>query len=332
MKKNLFIVASPVQLLNALEAKSKFKISNNTLVFIYNKPINFKEKTQQEELLHQKDWDEIIYYNKAIILKKNRFLEQVKLIKSLLKFEYDYIFSGEFGTIHHIMLANLRSNYMYLIDDGNATIFTYNKLKDSKYFSQIKLSRKIRLYRYILVGLNYKIKQNINFFTTFNIQPLKHIGVVQHSFEHLKSNKLQNIKLSNDIYLLGQNLAEVNFMNKNIYLQYLQKIKNNYLGNIIYVPHRSELVDEDYDFLKDTSFTIVKSKGPIEVTFLSDGIYPKTIISFISSSLFNLDKIFMNSEIHAIKIKDNDLLSNKEMIQDCYNFFENTGVQIIHLD
>ncbi len=330
-KRNLFIVASPLQFLNAIEARETFKTANNVLILMYDTKENINDANQKKKLLIQEDWDKVIHYNLGNISKYLRFFFQVKLIKFLLKYQYRYIFSGEFGIMNQAIMSNLQADYIYLLDDGNATIFTYEKLKDKEYFSKISFSKKIRLLRYLSVNLKYKINQDINFFTTFDIKSIPHIKVIQHDFHYLKLKKLKNCKKDNCIYLLGQNLSEIKFMKKEVYLKYLKNIKKAYKEDIIYIPHRSEEITSEYDFLIDDTFKIQHSKGPIEATLINENIYPKIIISFVSSALFNLDKIFSDTDIYAVKIDPNDLISNKSVIESCYDFFNNTGVSIINL-
>lgn len=330
--KNLFIVATPLQFLNAIEAKETFKTAHNILILKYNTYNISTNANQMKELVNEEEWESIIHYHYNKIPKHKRFSFQVKLIKSLKKFSYDYIFSGEFGIKNQAFISNLKSKSIYLLDDGNATLLTYDKIKEKKYlYRKVPFSKKMRLLRYLLVNLKYKIEQDIHFFTTFDIKSTKNIKVIKHDFTHLKANKLQNCKKDNTIYILGQNLAEAEYIKKEIYLHYLEKISAKYNENIIYIPHRYEIVDSSYNHLINDSFTIKPSEGPIEASFINKGIYPKIIISFISSALFNLDKIFSDSKIYAIKIDSKDLIKNQEIMEKCYNAFENTGVEVIHI-
>jgi len=336
IKKNLFIVASPLQLLNALESQETFKTTNNILLLIYNSNLNATDLSQKKSLINIKKWNEIIYYDLGLIAKKKRFFEQVKLIKKLKFFHYNYLFSGDFGTIQQAIMANISVNEIYLLDDGTASIFTYEKLRNKNYFQSIPFSGKLKLFRYTLAGLKYKIHKDINFFTIYDIQALPHMKVVKHGFSYLKSTKLQECKNDNNIYLLGQNIAEVHWITKEKYLKYLEKIIAKFKGRIIYKPHRSEEITKEYDCLLCDNFIIDKeiSQGPIETSLIDNGIYPKMIISFFSSALFSLDKIFSDSEIYAIKIDKNDLVANQDniaIVDECYNFFRNTGVNILKL-
>lgn len=334
-KKNLFIVASPLQFLNAMEAMHYFKTSCNILILIYNSSLNETDYNQKLNLLDVNEWEEVIYYDLAQIAKKRRFFEQVKLIKKLKKDTYTYLFSGDFGTIQQALMANLDIENIYLLDDGTASLVTYEVLKDKHFIEQLTFSKKMKLMRYRLMNLKYKIEQDINFFTIYNLKPLPHMKVIQHDFRYLKKSRLRACKKSNNIYILGQNLVEVGWITEEKYLQYLEKIIEKLLkehsGKIIYKPHRSEKITMSYYSLQSEYFLIDQdiNKGPIETSLINENIYPSVIVSFFSSALFSLDKIFDDTLIYSVKIEERDLIKkekNMAIINSCYAFLENTSV------
>lgn len=335
-KKNLFIIASPLQLVNAMEAVYYFKTSYNILIVMYNSSLNSIDFNQKINLLDIEEWDEIVYYDLGKIAKKKRFFKQVELIKKLRKDEYNYLFSGDFGTIQKAIMANVNVENIYLLDDGTASIMIYETLKNEHFFNKIPFFKKIKLLRYLLMNLRYQIKQNINYFTIYHLSSLPHMNVIQHDFSFLKKTKLQECIKTKTIYILGQNLVEVGFIKEEIYLKYLKKIIENYDGKIIYKPHRSEKVTDSYLSLVSENFLIDTeiNQGPVEITFLNNKIYPSIVISFFSSALFSLDKIFENTLIYSVKIDEKDLIkkhNNVEVINSCYAFLKNTNVKDIDI-
>jgi len=329
--RNLFMVASPLQFLNAIEAKKTFQTNGNILVLMLNSNDNILDANQKMQLLNEKDWDEVIIYDLGKIIKYKRIFQQVKLIKSLKKYNYNYIFSGEFGVMNQALLASLISKEIYLLDDGTATIFLYDKINDN-YLSKLPFYKKARYLRYKLFGLKYKINNNINFFTIYNIQSTKNIKVIKHSFSYLKSHNLNNCKKNNFIYILGQNIVETNYINENTYIKYIKSIISYYNNKkIIYIPHRSESTKKLNSLISD-NFILQPSSGPIEMKFISESIYPAVVISFFSSSLFSLEKIFHESLIQSIKINYDNVISRKEVLLKCYEFLDQTNVSNLKID
>lgn len=329
MSKSLFIVRSPLQFLNAIEARERFKCDETVLVLMFNK--NPKNNEQMRSLLITDDWCKTIEYDQQKFSRLQRFSAQANLVKSLKSNAYDYIFSGDFGTINQIILANVEADKIYLVDDGIATIAIHKKVSNKNYFRQQNLSRRMKFYRYCLFGLAYRIKQPINFYTIYDIKSTDTLEVIHHEFDHLKASMLQQCELEDVTYLLGQNMIETGLMSAEIYLSYVKKIIAHYPGKIIYIPHRTEVGIDTLEKLENDFFIVRKSVGAIELVLLDSGIYPAHIISFFSSALFNLDKIFNNSIIDAIFIDPKDIKKFKKEIEASYQFFENTTVNTVTL-
>jgi len=330
MLKDLFIVRSPLQLLNAIEAREAFSSRHNMLIMMFND--NEMNSSQMRRLLVPGDWDEIIECNFSLFAKWKRLIAQFSFIKKIKKNNYNRLFSGDFGTINQVIIANANSKEIYLIDDGTATIRISKDLQDRNWFAAQSFSRRSKFYRYKLAGLNYKTEQSIHFFTIYNLQASHGEKIIQHRFPYLKANKLHSCKKCNTTYVLGQNLIEIGAMKEDVYIGYLEKIIANYKKKIVYIPHRSEEITPALLALKSDKFIIENSVGAIETVLLDKGVYPEHIVSFISSALFNLNKIFSDAAVDAIKINPADLKTHQDIIHQCYQFFEETDVNIINLN
>lgn len=324
MLKNIFLVRSPLQIINAIEAKEHFKLNNTLLVMMFNK--SHTNTKQMKDTMKLSSWDEVIVYEPN--RKKSALLEQVKLIKKLKKDKYGYLFSGDFGTINKALIANLEVGKIYLVDDGTAAIIIHEKLYKKK---KEAISKKLKLVRYSLFGLKYRIKQRVNFFTCFNLEKLGEEEIVINRYSHLQTHYLQRLEKDDKTYLLGQNLTEANYMDDKTYVSYIKKVIERYDGDIIYMPHRAEIISDDLKALENDNFVFRENKGPIELMFIEKGIYPFRIISFFSSALFTLDRIFPDTSIEALNIKDNDLLSGKDKVRSAYSFFNGTGIKLVDL-
>lgn len=78
--KNLFIVRSPLQIINAIEAVHNFNLTDNTLVLIHNRSITNTE--QMKDLLNLIKWEEIIHVEESY---GSKFFKYISLIKQLKK-------------------------------------------------------------------------------------------------------------------------------------------------------------------------------------------------------------------------------------------------------
>jgi len=313
---NLFIVRSPLQFINAIEAKFHFKTTNNILYMIHNKStIN---SAHMRKIFSFSEWDEIIEINSEN--KKNSLINNVKSIKILKEKKYNYIFTGDIGNINTVLISSLTKNETYLLDDGTMTLVSHQTLNPNEK-KPWSTSRFIKNSRYNFFGLKCNLKkERINYFTIFDINPHKDEKIVKNKFSFFKQSFLPQLKQdSNTVYFIGQNLIVENIMSEVIYLQYIKNIIKYYSNQtIIYYPHRFEKISEKYRELEGKKFIIKESTQPIEVELLTRGYYPTYIASFVSSALSSLKNIFQNANIDSFVIQEKDLLSHKENFKLIY--------------
>lgn len=327
---NLFIIRSPLQLMNAIEAKEHFLTKNNILLIMHNSAIENSastNSTQMQLVSNLSKFDEKIDFYYQSKSKFSKLSSQAKLIKKLQQNNYEHIFTGDYGIINQLIIANLKALNIYLLDDGTMTLVTHaNKLHPS---FRSPWGKKLKLLRYRLFGLNLNHNSTINLFTNYNIKPHSSEEIVPNNYNYFKKTYTQNAVIDERIYLLGQPFAISKTMTDENYINYLKKIINCYKKEIIYIPHRAETISDQLKALVSDRFTIQKNEGPIEIVFLSKNIFPTHVVSFYSSALFNLEKIFEATTIDAIKIDDKDLLKYKDGINLCYAEMKNTRINII---
>ena len=169
-KPNLFIVYSPLQIINAIEAIHHFKCKNNTLIINY-KPCQDKNNTQMDDLVGYHEWDKVIKVGTGS--RRSKFLTYVNLIKGLQKEQYNYVFVAGFTSAIYTILANLNKNKLFVLDDGVGTIAAYNET-----FAPNKLIKlRLKHMRFWLFGIRTKFNDQVNLFTYFNLKSLPHVPV-----------------------------------------------------------------------------------------------------------------------------------------------------------
>lgn len=318
MKKNLFVIGSPLQFLNALEAINIFKPKNIILVVIYNNIIN--NINQLEAQIEKMNFDEII---KIYPSKIGKFFEYVKLVKYLKKYQYDKIFIGETGSAFRIILANVKKNKVFLLDDGTATIVDYDKkIKKNKLNTY-----NYRELRFLLVGLKLKVKDTINFFTYYELPFSSKVEIFKNKLEYLKKDfKNNNKDYSDIIFFLGQPLSI--FSDKKEFNGCLENVIKKYKDKkIIYIPHRSE-EKSLIDIVKsiDERIEILDINQPIEQYFLNNGIYPKYVISYFSTALTTTRILFSDCVVEYIRIKNPSPIIDTKYLNTIYGYFERDNI------
>lgn len=294
--KNLFIIGTPLQLINAIEAINYFKLENNILVIVYRSLI--ANKIQIDKIRNLYKWEEVLEIEYS---KHSSLLKYVHLTKYLKTHTYKYVFFPKLEVVPKLVIANVKKEKVFLLDDGGLTVTIYEKSiktdKLNKYdFKEL---------RFLLFGLKVKIRDKINLFTYFNLPAINGIEVIKNSLLHLKNSVTDMKKESSVIYFLGQPISKL--IDDAVYRDSIQSIIKKYNKKIIYIPHRGESVDKIkyLSELDNSMFSIENIGMPVELFFLNNEIYPSHVISYYSTALTTLDLIFEDTVINYIKIPEN---------------------------
>lgn len=322
-KKNLFVIGSPLQLLNTLEAVEFFKLKNVVLVVIYNKMLNNINQINAE--LEKINCDEIIKIDTTS--KEGKFFKYVKAIKYLKKYDYDKLFVGDFGSIYRIFIANLKKDKVFLLDDGTLTIEVYER--DIKPNNLNKYS--FKELRFLFFGFKIKIKDKINLFTYFDFEPLEGMEVVRNRLKYMRKDFVQNnIDYSDTVFFLGQPTSM--FLYKDEYITTLENISNKYKDKkILYIPHRAERIElKDIIKSKIKNIEILEINQPVEKYFLSNGIYPKHVIAYVSTALTTTKILFEDCLVEYNRVKD--LVLRYSQTEILYKYFDKDNILEIDID
>ncbi len=321
---NLFIIRSPLQLINSLEAIEYFKLKNNILVLIYNNTDN--TNIQMDKMANYYSWKKIITVNKE--QKKSKMLDYVKLIKKLKITSYNYVFFSNFGSVQRIILANLKIKNLFFVDDGVETINRYEEI-----FVKNKINKfRVKLARFWLFGLKTKIKNTINLFTYFDLKPFRGSKVIQNNLEHFQKKYLKESLKDNYVYLLGQPLVSTNLLSVKDYFLYIDKILSSVNEKIIYIPHRTEVISERLKLYESELFEIKNLNMPVEMYFLENKIYPLHVVSFMTTAFFTLKKLFSKTKFSYVYIPRSKILERHDDVEGAYRFIEELELNKIELD
>ncbi len=315
MKKNLIIIGSPLQLINAVEAVNFFKLDNIVLVITFNGLLINNIQIEKESSSFR--CEEIIKIYPSSVSK---FLQYLKLIKYLQKYKFEKLFIGELGSAFRIILANIDKEKVFLLDDGTATIVDYER--------SIKINKinrySLKELRFLTFGLKIKVKDKINLFTYYNLEKLPGFEVIKNNLEYMKKDfVLNNIDYDDTIFFFGQP-SEI-FSDKKELELYLYKIVNKFSDKkIFYIPHRSQTKDEINNImLVNKNIKILEINMPVERYFLDNGIYPKYAISYISTALTTTKILFPECNVNYTKIKNPNLhLNDMKYLNYLYYYFE----------
>ncbi len=305
---SLSIIASPLQLINAIEAINDFNLNTNDLLII--KTTNNINDEQIDRILNNQQ--DIKWRNLIIINFTDKVYEKVffaiKIAYTLKKIratKYDFIFLGNYRSTQMRHLANIVfTKNLYLIDDGSATIGLdkYEVKKDFKYYIYNFFGYKQALENYSLFTMYKKELFVDSIYNTYRLN----------SFNIIKKSLTSKPKIK-QVYFIGQHLIELGVIDYNYYYQYLSSIIDFYKKQdlvFVYILHRSNNYALFKQLSSDLNFTIIKFDYPIEIQLLYMKKLPEQFATFYSTGAMTIKKLLPNSNITAFYI-DNSKLGTK---------------------
>jgi hypothetical protein len=352
---NVFLVETPHQLLNALEARSFFRLGDNHLVVIV------KEEYSRDSfkcLVDQSEWRSVSYLTtrsepESRLLRKLRD-HRVERIRGYYKTYELYLLrknldslAKSFQIAERVFLGNYLVEYMRhfanvlslrelcLLDDGTTTLLI-NKVRrgmdvSKKRFSLDGLKQKIINFA---IKLNDRHIKDVTFFTIFDFEVRAGDRLIKHNYPFLRKKGAER-PVEDVVYFLGMSLIDEG-LSQESYLNYLRKVVK-YFSNerLVYIQHWEEPSERLKVIEKDFNLKTIRFKVPIEHQISVLGNRPKIIASFCSSALEKCRIIFGDLlQINAFYIDPEDCPLNPGFIRDIYAYYrsrENLHFRVFRL-
>jgi len=337
---DIFIVESPLQLLNAIEANNYLskggKQKRTLLILCYS--LNEKGNDQLKLLKGLIKWDEIIevtYKSKFDFFKI--FFSLRNDIKTLTARN---IFIGEFrAPWMHVLSENILHEEKFLLDDGAGTPARQENDLNLEIPSMFyegegnNLNVIVKKVYLKLLGLKYlQWKNQINLFTVFDLEAYDGQKIVRNNYEYLrKSCEKTGQKTINEVAFIGTALVEAGIVSNSYYLCCLEKVASLYGGyNVVYIPHRRESNDKLNEIHDRFGYEIRHFNYLIEYEFIISSTLPYKIICFPTMAAITLNRLFPSIEIEMIKLASQNIkekyrkgtLKNYALYKDIVNIVD----------
>jgi len=300
---NILFVESPIQLVNAFEAKSFFKMNSYTyyirLSGVENNDIQLIKLIKILNLSNVK----LIYlnaYNKKIIdylkLFYYKYFYRLSSNKRVFIGNYD---SGFFT----LVLKKLKKEQVVLLDDGAKTIDTYSKFKNNFHY---------------------------DLFTIYDLEALSNQKIYKNKYVQLEKKLSKLSKNKNEILFLGSKLSEIEIISENYYLEIMKKIAYYYKNNkVIYIAHREESQSKLDKITLIKNISVVQLDYPIELYGIYSNNIPYKVSSFYSTAIYTIKNIY-NIEAESF-IFDYSKSEYKKSIDNVYEYYRKY-IKIIDID
>jgi len=266
--KKVIFVNTPLQFLNVLELENiqlNREAATERFVFVTNSTENDLVKIREIKNFYNLEYCHI--YNVNFFLTK-LFLIILLKIREILNYKIYILIIGNYTNAFLIRFLNV-SKIIYVVDDGT-NFFDKNDKKILK-------------------------KKNVFFFTFINFKIFKKYklqNVIKNNFLLIKSKlNIKKNNKKNEILILGSPYVEGEIISLQQYNKYLLLLKNKYKNNkIYYFAHPKENLENLKKY--ENNFILIKSHLPIELFLVLRQYRFSRIISFNSTALITLRRIF----------------------------------------
>jgi len=343
--RSVVIVETPLQMLNAVEAKHSLDLGECVLILILSDP--FPEQVFRP-LLALADWKnveriwlshgfrpiDLRWLGKSLSHQLNEYLKESKQLIKHHRFDK---LSTSLGSIDNLVLGNLLQGYMqhfanrlkakqiYLLDDGTDVLRVNAQRKcvqPNLQFPRVSLLRRVKnRLRRALLDWDVREVNSVTFFTSYDLDLSPRDNCVRNSYAFLRQ-RLKTKRAYDGVYFLGQPLVEDGYLAQEDYLAALTNIVKHYAGqNILYLTHRRE-AKANVEAIREMGICVGRFDLPIEVQMLNEGM-PAELSSFFSSALDNSRVIFgRNIKVTAFRIDQSHFYPGLEFLDEIYDYLQ----------
>jgi hypothetical protein len=356
---NVFLVNTPHQLLNAIEAVHSFQLTNNHLLVMRPKSSGQDRFTP---LIKTADWATVSFPSPFINSKRwvqklfgsvaNRwycrylhFHGMHTLAKLAAKYQYvDHLFLGHYFAEEKPFMRHIANTVNYntlcLLDDGTDTI-EINKRRQGigsnereaqidgsiirpSVFTTIKARLRAKYWDWHLAEA-----PSVTFFSIYDIDVRKGDRLIRNDYSYLRSlASPKHVHMADTVIFIGQCIAD-GYFELNAHFAFLAKVKEYFAGKrLVYVAHPRESASYVTQIREQLQCEIWPSSSVIEQELIIRGIKPKVVAGFVSSALITLAYLMDEDvEVVCFHIGPEHWLGWREDAVGVYNYLRTKAQQ-----
>lgn len=352
---NVFVVDTPYQMLNAMEAVHSLRLKNNHLFVMGPKGLS---QDRYLPLIKAEDWvsvrflpvgiDPNPWVSKVLGALANRcyclylnFKRMRTFSKLTSRFRHvDKLFLGHYWAkekwyMRHF--ANLfKYNTLYLLDDGTDTININKRRNGTQNAEQqahiAKGDAKAPAFKRFVNSLRAKYwtsdvteAPSVTFFTIYKIDVRNGDSVIRNDYNYLRSlAPQQQVHQSDTVIFIGQCMIDDGSVEADVYLGFLSRVKTYFADKkLIYVPHPRESSTSIGLIKEHLQCDFWRGSSVIEYDLVVRGVKPKAVASFVSSALISLEYLVdPDVEIVSFHISSENWKSWREYAIGVYDYLK----------
>lgn len=354
----VFVIESPFQVMNAIEAVHHFKFEDNVIIVLLS---GLFSKESYERIIDKKQWKEVRYvpfrykltnsdfglhppknvYERMqeLYLTLDRSVKK-KVINNMCRSlgRVDNLVLGSYRRYYDIHMRHIANNVdhnrLFLIDVGTDTLeIGRQRIEEhnagpgalgDEPAKSLKSMLRDKLVEWDGTGVD-----SLTFFTSYDFEVSGPDRVIKNDYRYFKS-LADRAAVSDGVWFIAQPLVEQEYLTHDVYVRYLAKVKQYFSGRpVFYIPHPRESGRYIELARNEFGFETKRFDVPIEYAVTVGGSRPQCIASFFSSALENFAVIFGNRiDIKAFYLHGADLLKNHESVHEVYSHYVSKGMDI----
>jgi len=320
----LFIISSPLQLMNAIEAVHHFHLKNLILFILHVK--NPRALAQMDKLKAMVPWSRVEYIHlPQTILERLMFVQQINRVKSSMPLgRIDRIFVGDYGGDHMNHIVNsFKASEVYLLDDGMVVSF-YQQNQETSQGLKVTLRQKL----YTLLG--YKLMPIQHAF--FSIYVVENAKVVENNYQFFRAH-IQEKQVQEMVYFIGQPLMELGIVPATRYPALLQRVLEYYAPKkVYYIGHRNQERQQIEPMVEALGFIYREFSNPLELEMIDAIEIPSDFATFYSTALMTLPYFIDEANYTLFKLPLEDIDPQfVERIEEAYSVLQSRALSLVTL-
>lgn len=328
--KSIFLVASPLQVLNAAEARHYFAVPNDdaTLIVFDNPKYHRRmSDTQIDSAIQVTAWSQVQRVTAPTSLLGP--LAQIAWYKKVLSISesqrqtadhHSFTFIGNYEAPAMLHVANVvAAENNVLLDDGTLSISVATRRKENQHL--LALESPPRRWLYNAIGLNTTRYRKVTFFSAFGLNVGPHDDYALCDYELLRSWLPQAPDSAYSVFL-GNPIVELDIVSDSAYYSGLRRaISESYPQPIKYIAHRREDEKKLLAIKQELGLEITQPSMPFELALVTGTLTPNRIFSFYSSALITSAHILQTKgQVVALRLQDREISpSHRAAISEIYS-------------
>jgi hypothetical protein len=350
--RHIFLIKSPLQLINALEARHYYGLPADECLLL--NLADRKSRSQIDAMLsHNGSWSNALYVSdlplfgsrnssrqgrggplKGVLRTRTLAFRRLSLLARSLDSEVERIVLGDYRNLPMRHLASvLPHRETILIDDGTATLTIARDRLDGKDQGRgLRQGKRFKGWlKRRLLGMQGREPDALTFFSTFQIQTRPSDRLVVNSFDLLRGSMV-DLGRGEGVLFLGSPLTEAGIMGQAEHLEHLAAVRARFAGErLVYGAHRREK-QEWLRLVAGLGFEVKIFDFPIEYQIAMVGPRPRVLASFISTALANCKMIFGDAlEIISFRMRPGSY-GKQEGVDRVYGYYETLSGPLFRIE